>query len=64
MNDLTMVLTFAIVLTFVVVLIILFAILPPKRAYVAAKCFKMVIGVLPISKICEAAIEYFKNNKK
>jgi hypothetical protein len=58
MNDLT------IVLTFVLAMLVLFASLPPKRAYVAAKCFRMVIGVLPISKICEAVIEYFNSKKK
>jgi hypothetical protein len=53
-----------IVLTFFLVLLVLFACLPTKRAYVAAKCFKSVIGAFPIDKICEVIIEYFKNNKK
>lgn len=53
-----------IVLTFVLVLLVLFASLPPKRAYDAVNCFKILAGAFSINKLCEALIEYFKNNKK
>jgi hypothetical protein len=53
-----------IVLTFVLVLLVLFACLPPKRAYDSANCFKIVAGAFSINKLCEALIEYFKNKKK
>lgn len=60
MNNVTLI----IVLVFVLLLLVFFASIPREKAYVSAKCFKMVIGVLPISKICQAIIEYFKNKGK
>lgn len=42
---------------------VLYAFLPPKRAYVSAKCFKIVASAFSISKICDAIITYYKNKK-
>jgi UPF0716 family protein affecting phage T7 exclusion len=47
---------------FVLAVLFLFAALPAKRAYTAARCFKIVASAFSISKICEAIIEYFRNN--
>lgn len=44
-------------------LIVFFACLPPKRAYVAARCFKLVASAFSISKICDAIINYYRNKK-
>ncbi|WP_406845382.1 hypothetical protein [Flavobacterium soyae] len=43
---------------------VLFACLPPKRAYVAAKCFKIVASAFSIGKVCDALVAYYKSKKK
>lgn len=53
-----------IILCFAFALIVLFACLPPKRAYVSARCFKIVASAFSISKVCDAVIEYYKNRRK
>lgn len=53
-----------IILCFIFALIVFFACLPPKRAYVSARCFKIVASAFSIGKVCEAVIEYYKNRKK
>ncbi len=52
-----------IIFAFVLAILLLFAFLPPKRAYRAARCFKLVAGVFPLSKICDALIVYFNRIK-
>ncbi len=52
-----------IMLVFVFATLVLFACLPPKRAYLAVKCFKLIASVFPISKICDALIAYYNNKK-
>ena len=51
------------ILIFVYALLLLFAVLPQKNAYVAARCFKIVASAFSISKMCEALIAYFNRNK-
>lgn len=53
-----------ILLCFVFMVLVLFACLPPKRAYVAARCFKLVASAFSITKICDAIIAYYSTKKK
>jgi hypothetical protein len=53
-----------IILTFFVVLVVLFWIMPNKKAEVVTKCLTSLLQVLPISKICNAIMAYYENKKK
>lgn len=54
----------SIILTFFVVLVVLFWIMPTKKAEVVTKCLTSLSRVLPVSKICEVVIVYFESKNK
>lgn len=53
-----------ILLTFFVVLVVLFWIMPSKKAKTVTQCLTSLIQVLPVSKVCSAIIAYYENKNK
>jgi len=51
------------ILSFVIILIILSWIMPNKKVILITKCFATLLHLLPISKIVEAVITYYKQKK-
>lgn len=52
------------ILIFMLVLVVLFWIMPDKKGKSVASNIKTMFGFLPISKVCDAFIAYFNNDRK
>lgn len=53
-----------IILTFFVVLVVLFWIMPNKKAKVVTECLTSLMRAFLVSKICDAIIAFYENKKQ